>query len=167
MRAVPWARALGALRFEPERWGQALRVAAPGGTHLIIRRYGAAELACWLPKGLAPRRGERFGLYLHPDRGLAERLRAAGRFRRAIGYGVPLARAPWPDAHRHAAMLCVHDLSAAGMALRDIAAHLLLPMPDDWRTSSERSDLRRLVDTASALVAGRYRALLDPSYRAP
>ena len=31
-----------------------------------------------------------------------------------------------------------------GASLRDIAGHLLDPLPDDWRMSSERSDLRRL-----------------------
>jgi hypothetical protein len=60
-------------------------------------------------------------------------------------------------------MLYIHDRRADGASLRDIAAELLDPMPDDWRSSSERADLRRLADTASALVAGEYRSLLVSS----
>lgn len=59
-------------------------------------------------------------------------------------------------------MLYIHDRAADGASLRDIAAELLAPMPDDWRSSSERSDLRRLADAAAAMVAGGYRALLAP-----
>ena len=59
-------------------------------------------------------------------------------------------------------MLYIHDRVSAGLSLRDIAAELLAPMPDDWRSSSERSDLRRLADAAAAMVAGGYRALLAP-----
>src|SRR3546814_6489323 len=46
VRPVPWARSLGDLAFRPERWGNRLiRIAAPGGTHLLIRRHAAPELA--------------------------------------------------------------------------------------------------------------------------
>src|SRR3546814_12546982 len=48
VRPVPWARSLGDLAFRPERWGNRLiRIAAPGGTPLLIRRHAAPELALW------------------------------------------------------------------------------------------------------------------------
>lgn len=164
VRPVPWARSMGDFPFRPERWGDRLiRIAAPGGMHLLIRRHAAPELALWMPSGLEPEPGAPFGLYLHADRHHADRVRAASLLRRAIGLGPPLRRAPFAQATRHAAMLYIHDRQAAGASLRDIAASLLLPMPDDWRSSSERSDLRRLAETASALVAGGYRSLLGSS----
>jgi|GEM_PF-2938893 len=164
VRPVPWARRLGDLRFRPEQWGgRLIRIAAPGGTALLLRRHGAPELALWLPTGLEPDTGGAFGLYLHPDRHHADRLRAASHFRRAIGLGPPLRFRPFAHAHRHAAMLYIHDRHADVASLRDIAAELLDPMPDDWRSSSERADLRRLAETASALVAGEYSSLLSSS----
>src|SRR3546814_5022659 len=80
VRPVPWARSLGDLAFRPERWGNRLiRIAAPGGTHLLIRRHAAPELALWVPAGLEPKPGGPFGLYLHADRNHADRIRAASR----------------------------------------------------------------------------------------
>ena len=114
----------------------------------------------WIPAELAPVPGKPFGLYLHPDRNHSDRIRAAEAFRRAIGIGAPLRMPPNPHAHRHAAMICIHDLQSAGASLRDIAGELLDPLPDDWRLSSERSDLRRLADAAAELVLGGYRRLL-------
>ncbi|QKR98271.1 DUF2285 domain-containing protein [Sphingomonas sp. CL5.1] len=135
---------------------------APGGTHLLIRRHDSPEIALWLPERLAPRPGEPFGLYLHPDVHVADRLRAAAALRRALAIGSPLRHVACHDAHRQAAMLCVHDLTAEGQPLRDIAERLLATWPDDWRSSSERSDLRRLVEAGAAMVAGAYRTLLMP-----
>src|SRR3546814_1772889 len=61
VRPVPWARSLGDLAFRPERWGNRLiRIAAPGGTHLLIRRHAAPELALWVPAGLEPKPGGPF-----------------------------------------------------------------------------------------------------------
>ena len=163
-RPVPWARNIGDLVFQPERWGgRLIRIAAPDGQHLLIRHHGAPELALWVPAGFAPEPGGRFGLYLHADRKHGDRTRAASLFRRAVGLGPPLRAAPFAHADRHAAMLYIHDRQAAGASLRDIAASLLDPTPDDWRSSSERSDLRRLAEAASALVAGGYRSLLGSS----
>src|SRR3546814_18264387 len=86
VRPVPWARSLGDLAFRPERWGNRLiRIAAPGGTHLLIRRHAAPELALWVPAGLEPKQGGPFGLYLHADRNHADRIRAASLLRRANG----------------------------------------------------------------------------------
>ena len=62
-------------------------------------------------------------------------------------------------------MLCIHDLAAEGASLREIADVLLKPAPDDWRGSSERSDLRRLAQASADLVAGGYRVLLGPLSR--
>ena len=166
VRPVPWAHRLGDLRFRPDQWGDRLiRIAAPGGTALLLRRHGAPELTLWMPAGLEPDMGGAFGLYLHPDRHHADRVRAASQFRRAIGLGPPHRLRPFAHAHRHAAMLYIHDRRTDGASLRDIAAELLDPMPDDWRSSSERADLRRLVETASALVAGGYSSLLASSRR--
>lgn len=162
VRPLPWALALPGLRFTPDRWGNALAMKAPGGAHLLVRRHGSPEIALWLPDRLAPRIGEPFGLYLHPDAHAADRLRAAATLRRALGIGPPLRHVSYRDAHRQAAMLCIHDLAVTGLPLRDIAARLLPAWPDDWRSSSERSDLRRLADAAAAMVAGGYRALLAP-----
>jgi len=162
VRPLPWARALPGLRFTPDRWGAALALKAPAGTHILVRRHGSPELALWLPERLAPRTGEPFGLYLHPDAHTADRLRVAAMLRRGLGVGPPLKHVPYRDAHRQTAMLCIHDLAADGLPLRDIAAQLLPAWPDDWRSSSERSDLRRLSDAATAMVAGGYRALLAP-----
>lgn len=162
VRSLPWSLSLPGLRFTPERWGKALALKAPGGTHLLVRRHGSPELALWLPERLAPRPGEPFGLYLHPDVHAADRLRAAAMLRRALGIGPPLRPIPYRDAHRQAAMLHIHDLAADGMPLRDIAGLVLPKWPDDWRSSSERSDLRRLAEAAAAMVAGGYRALLAP-----
>lgn len=168
VRSVSGARGVGDIAFRPEQWGDRLiRIAAPDGAHLLIRRHGAPELALWVPAALAPRPGGPFGLYLHADRAYGERARAAADFRRAIGLGPPLRVRPFAHAHRHAAMLYIHDRQAAGASLRDIAGTLLDPMPGDWRSSSERSDLRRLAETASALVAGGYRALLGSSPARP
>ena len=138
----------------------AIALKAPGGTHLLVRRHHNPELALWLPERLTPRPGEPFGLYLHPDVDAAERLRAAAALRHALGSGSPLHPAPYRDTHRQAAMLCVHDLAATGLPLRDIAMRLLPVWPDDWRSSSDRSDFRRLADAAQAMVAGGYRTLL-------
>lgn len=161
VRPVPWARAIGDLRFVFERWGdRVIRIGSPGGTHLLIRRRGAAELQLWLPSGLAPANGGSFGIYLHPDASHASRVQAAATFRRSIGHGVPIRAAAYAQAHRHAAMLYVHDLVQGGASLRDAAGLLLDRSPEDWRSSSIRSDLRRLVDSAAQMIAGGYRLLL-------
>lgn len=136
------------------------RIEAPGGAHLLIRRHGSPELALWLPSDLAPGIGEPFGLYLHTDRHHADRARAASLLARAIGSGRPLRQRRHPQADRQAAMLCIHDLTCNGATLHDIACMLLYPAPDDWRTSSERSDLRRLAEVAARMVAGDYRSML-------
>src|SRR3546814_20379356 len=60
-------------------------------------------------------------------------------------------------------MLYIHDRQAEGASLRDLAGSVLDAMPDDWRSCPERSDLRRLAETASALIAGGYRPLLGTS----
>lgn len=130
---------------------------------MLIRRRQAPELALWLPAELAPRPGGPFGIYVNADGHHADRVHAASLFRRAIRSGPPRRERPFAHADRHAAMLYVHDRQADGASLRDIAADLFDPMPDDWRSSSERSDLRRLAETASALVAGGYRSLLGSS----
>jgi hypothetical protein len=161
---VPGAGAVGGIAFQPELWGDRLiRISAPDGTHLLIRRHGAPELALWVPAALTPKPGGPFGLYLHADRSYADRVRAAASLRRAIGLGPPLRVRPFAHADRHAAMLYVFDQRAVGASLLDIAASLYDPMPNDWRSSSERSDLRRLAETAAALAAGGYRSLLGSS----
>lgn len=161
-RPLPWAQALPGLHYTPEQWGDVLALKSPGGTHLLVRKPGSPELALWLPARFAPRIGEPFGLHLLPDAHVATRLRAAAMLRRALGCGPPLRRSTYRDAYRQAVMLCIHDLAASGLPLRDIAARLLPVWPDDWRSSSERSDLRRLAAAATAMVAGGYRALLAP-----
>jgi hypothetical protein len=161
IRPVPWARTVGDLHFRPSAWGdRVVRIAALGGISLLIRRHSAPELPLWIPADLEPVQGKPFGLYLHPDRSHGDRIRTAESFRRAIGIGAPLRAPPHPHAHRQAAMICIHDLQSDGASLRDIAGHLLDPVPDDWRLSSERSDLRRLADAAAEMVAGGYRRLL-------
>lgn len=161
VRPVQWARTIDGLPFEPSRWGNRLiRIAAPGGTHLYVRTHPNGELALWLPADLTPTRGKPFGLYIHAESARSDRALAATTFRRAIGHGIPLRSAPFGQAFRQTAMLCIHDLVASGASLRDIAGVLLDPQPDDWRTSSERSDLRRLADAAAEMVAGGYRRLL-------
>jgi hypothetical protein len=161
VRPVPWARAIDDIGFHPEAWGERVfRVRAIGGDQWLIRRSGAPELALWVPQGLAPPRGGAFGLYLHAHQGLASRCHAAERFRRAIGLGRPLRARPFADARRHAIMLYLFDARLAGASLRDSAEILLGSAPSDWRTSSVRSDLRRLVESANRLAAGGYRNLL-------
>ena len=161
VRPLPWARAVPGLRFTPEKWGPAVfRLHAPGGTHLLVRRHGAPELAIWLAANLDPDHGEPFGLFLHPDRSFSDRVRAAAMLARDIGRGPARRCARHPQAHRQVTMLCIHDLVAAGLTLRDIGQTILDPMPDGWRTSSQRSDLRRLADAAAQLVAGDYQILL-------
>lgn len=161
VRPVAWARSIGDIPYQPAAWGDRIvRIAAPGGTSLLIRRHGAAELGLWIPAELAPVPGKPFGIYLHPDRSHGDRIRAAETFRRAIGIGAPLRASPNAYAHRQAAMLCIHDLQRGGATLRDIAGLLLDPVPDDWRLSSERSDLRRLAEAATEMATGGYRRLL-------
>ena len=161
MRPVPWARTIGDLLFRPSNWGdRVVRIAAPGGASLLIRRHGLPELPLWISADLEPVPGKPFGLYLHPDRSHGDRIRAADLFRRAIGIGAPLRAPPNPHAHRQAAMICIYDLQRDGASLRDIAGELLDPIPDDWRLSSELSVLRRLADAAAEMVAGGYRGLL-------
>jgi hypothetical protein len=161
VRPVPWARTVGGLPFEPKKWGDRLiRIEAPGGTQLLVRRHPAGELALWTPADLGPVPGRTFGLYVHSDQSHNDRARALLSFRRAIGRGAPLRASPFGEAHRQAVMLCIHDLAASGASLRDIAGDLLDPPPDDWRSSSERSDLRRLADAAADMVAGGYTRLL-------
>jgi hypothetical protein len=161
VRPVAWARTLGDLPYRPSSWGDhAVRVASRDGAHILVRQHGAPELALWIPAGLEPVPGKPFGLYLHPDRNHVDRVRAAETFRRAIGIGTSLRAMPYPQAARQAAMLFVHDQLAGGASLRDIAADLLRTMPDEWRASSERSDLRRLRDAAAEMSAGGYRRLL-------
>lgn len=132
----------------------------------MVRRHGSPELALWLPADLAPSIGEPFGLYLHADRHHAHRVRAASLLARAIGSGRPLRQRRHPQANRQAAMLCIHDLTQKSATLRDIGVMLLDPAPDDWRTSSERSDLRRLADAGAQMVAGGYRSLLQAKHAA-
>lgn len=161
VRPVPWARTIGDLTYRPSAWGdRGIRIASSNGTHILVQRHGAPELALWIPVGLEPTPGKTFGLYLHPDRNHADRVRAAEMFRRAVGLGAALRSTPYTHAPRQAAMLCIYDRIAAGASLRDIAAELLEPVPHEWRTSSERSDLRRLADAAADMVAGGYRRLL-------
>lgn len=164
VRPLPWARAVTGLRFEPAHWGPCVfRMETSEGAHLILRRRGWVEVALWLPDGFAPRPRGPFGIYLNADRHLGYRARAVARFRRAIGHGPPLRPQRHRDAHRLAAMLYVHDLTQSGISLRDIGDLILSPMPHDWRSSSERSDLRRLVEAGREMVAGGYRALLQPT----
>lgn len=125
-----------------------------------MRRHAAPDLALWLPAELTPTRRAPFGLYLHPDAHFADRMQLAALFRRAIGIGAPRRMAPRAPSHRQAAMLCLYDLSQRGASLRDMAALLLDTMPATWRESSERSDLRRLLDAGTEMVAGGYRRLL-------
>lgn len=161
VRPVPWARAVDGIAFQPERWGERVyRIRAAGGDQWLIRRTGAPELALWVPQGLAPQRGGAFGLYLHAGHGLADRTHAAERFRRAIGLGRPLRVRPFADARRHAIMLYLFDARLGGAALRASAGELLGTAPPDWRTSSVRSDLRRLAEAADRLAAGGYLKLL-------
>src|SRR3546814_20699931 len=82
------------------------RIAAPGGTHLLIRRHAAPELALWVPAGLEPQPGGPFGLYLHADRNHADRIRAASLLRRPTRLRPPLRAAslvrsarPAPNSH--------------------------------------------------------------------
>lgn len=161
VRPVPWARAVDGIVFQPERWGERVyRIRAAGGDQWLIRRTGAPELALWVPQGLAPRQGRAFGLYLHAGHGIADRTHAAERFRRAIGLGRSLRVRPFADARRHAIMLYLFDARLAGTALRASAEVLLGTAPNDWRTSSVRSDLRRLAEAADRLAAGGYLKLL-------
>lgn len=161
VRPLPWALAAPGLRFTPEKWGATVfRLDAPGGAHLLVRRHGSPELALWLPADLAPVAGAPFGLYLHPDRSFSDRVRAASMLARGVGRGPPLRRVRHPQAHRQAAMLCIYDLTSRGAGLREIADLLLDPVPDGWRTSSARSDLRRLAQSAARMIAGEYRVLL-------
>lgn len=163
VRPVPWAQTVGGLPFQPDKWGDRLiRIAAPGGTQFLVRRRFAPELPLWVPTELTPAAGKPFGLHLHVDRRHSDRVRATMNFRRAVGRGAPLRPQPFRHAHRHAVMLCIHDLATSGASLRDIAGQLLDPMPDDWRSSSERSDLRRLAEVAADMVTGGYRHLLRP-----
>lgn len=127
---------------------------------LLLRRHAGPETPVWIPGHLQPANGRPFGIYLHPDRSFADRTRAAASFRRAIGRAATPSDAPHTHAHRLATMLFVYDMRASGASLRDIAGELLDPIPDDWRMSSERSDLRRLADAAVDMVAGGYRRLL-------
>jgi len=161
VRPVPWARSIGDLLYRPTAWGdRVVRMAAPGGTSILIRRHGAPELPLWIPADLEPVPGRSFGIYLHPDRSHSDRIRSAESFRRAVGLGAPLRASPSTQAHRQAAMLCIHDLQSDGASLRDIAGLMLDPVPHDWRLSSERSDLRRLADAATEMVTEGYRRLL-------
>ena len=107
-----------------------------------------------------PIAGGAFGLYVHAQHDLAERAQAAQRFRRAIGLGPPLRSPLFADVRRHAIMLYMFDARRAGASLRDMAAVLLEPAPSDWRTSSVRSDLRRLAAAAERYAAQDYRKLL-------
>ena len=161
VRPLPWALAAPGLRFTPEKWGATVfRLDAPGGAHLLVRRHGSPELALWLPADLAPVVGAPFGLYMHPDRSFSDRVRAASTLARGIGRGPPLRSARNLKAHRQAAMLCIHDLARNGAGLREIADVLFDPVPDHWRVSSVRSDLRRLAQSADRMVAGEFRVLL-------
>jgi hypothetical protein len=160
VRPLAWARNTGSLRFEPQRWGRAFRLEAEGGSHLIIRRHAEPEARFWLPVELEPEEGELFGLYIHPDRHFAARVDVVGRLKRAIGMGPALRQRPFRDAHRQAAMLAVHDAITSGASIHDAAAELLPAMPDDWRSSSERSDFRRLQEGAQRMVEGDYLKLL-------
>lgn len=167
VRPLSWARTIAGLTFTPERWGvRAIMMKALGGTHMLVRRHGSPELALWLPAGLAPRVGESFGLYLHPDLHVGDRLRAAAHLRCALGIGPPLCIRRHSQAWRQIAMLCIHDLAAEGASLRDIAGRLLPAWPCDWRSSPERSDLRRLAEAAATMVTGGWRILLTPPRRA-
>ena len=166
VRPLPQARTASGLRFEPQQWGPGVfRLAAPGGRHLLVRRRGEPELAFWLPARLAPRIGEPFGFYLHADVNQAGRLRAAARIARGVGRD--LARRPIAlrDASRQVAMLYVYDAIQAGTGLHAIGEVLLDRLPAQWRSSSERSDLRRLAEGGEELVAGAYRSLLSPARR--
>ena len=168
VRPLPWARAVAGLRFTPERWGPGVfRLQAPGGAHLLVRPHGSPELALWLAAETAPELGSPFGLYLHVDRQHGDRARAANRLIGAIGTGRPIRQQRYRQAHRQAAMLCVHDLLGDGVPLHEVGAVLLDPAPDDWRTSSERSDLRRLADAGAGMVTAGYRSLLSRSDRTP
>lgn len=160
VRPLAWARAVPGFRFEPKSWGPGVyQMIAPGGAHLLVRRHGTPEVAFWLPDNLAPNHGWPFGLYLHPDRHYSERVRVAAKFPREVGVGPAPARRRYRHAERQAAMLCIHDLAGTGASARDLAKTLFDPLPEDWRVSSERSDLRRLVEAGKRMILGNYREL--------
>ncbi|MDB5422379.1 MAG: hypothetical protein JWR59_2326 [Brevundimonas sp.] len=168
VRPLPWARTVPGLRFAPERWGPGVfRLQAPGGAHLLVRRHGSPELALWLADKTAPKLGAPFGLYLHVDHQHGERVRAANRLVGAVSAGRHVRQQRYRNADRQAAMLCVHDLLGDGVPLHEIGALLLDPAPDNWRSSSERSDLRRLADAGARMVTAGYRSLMSRSDRGP
>ncbi len=141
------------------------RLVAPGGSHLLVRRHGTLEQAFWLPSRVAPRVGEPFCFYLHADLDHAKRLRAAARIARGIGRDLVCRPTARPNAFRQVAMLYVYDAIHVGTGLHAIGDALLDCMPEPWRSSSERSDLRRLAESSEKLAAGAYRSLLNLARR--
>lgn len=104
-------------------------------------------------------------LVMPPDgAGLAE----AGSLARALaGELVDRPRSPASRFQRYqfATMLDMFDAAASGASLRDIAVATLFPWLDldatEWKTSTERRRVQRLLASARHMVAGGYRALIE------
>jgi len=67
--------------------------------------------------------------------------------------------------HQFATMLDIFDAAATGASLRDIAVATLFPWLDldatEWKSSTERRRVQRLLAAARRMVAGGYRALIE------
>lgn len=159
------------VRFEPDRWpGSTHALVADDGLHVLLRHALAGEQRLWLP-GATPGPGTPLAFHLATDTHAPERMAAAQRFWRLaadppVTRAPPRAPPPRRDARRLATMLRVLDLREAGMGQRAIARTLLGVEPDtDWSDSPRRSQLRRLLRDAAALVDGGYPQLLRPATR--
>lgn len=170
---MPLAEGEGAaLRFEPWRWpGRKHALLAENGLHLIITPPGTGgKHRLLLPGPDPPTEGAPLAVALGPSPFWSARVAAAERFFAFAGVSLPGVRptarpAPSPERlERLLHMLWALDLEHVGLSEHELGKALFGTAVSGaaWSNHDDRSELRRLLAAAHALLGGAYFRLLGP-----
>lgn len=171
--------AAGAIRFEPWRWpGRKHALLAEDGLHLIVTPpagAGHGRHRLLLPGPDPPAEGTPLAVALGPSPFWPARVSAAARFFTYIGVNLPgmlaasrpeaVTAAPSPERlERLMHMLWALDLERAGLSEHEMGRLLFGTGVSGvaWSNHDDRSELRRLLAAAHALLDGGYFRLLGP-----
>lgn len=170
VRLNPDPDAAEAVRFEPRRWpGRKAFFATADGLHMIVSN-GREEHRLWLPGPEPPPVGTSLSVQLILDRDVRHRANAALKF--CVMAHARSGRRPRASPHadysiiRQMRMLQASDGRHAGATYRAVAAAIFgekaVAEARPWKTSTLRSTVITLAETALALVEGGYLNLLRP-----
>ena len=169
---MPEGEGAAALRFEPWRWpGRKHALLTEDGLHLIVtppEPGGSHRLL--LPGPDPPATGVPLAVSLAPSPFWSVRVAAAERFFAYAGVSLPGVQAalrPAPSLERRERlvhMLWALDLERAGLTEHEMGKALFGTTVSSaaWSNHDDRSELRRLLAAAHALLDGGYVRLLGP-----